>query len=78
MMSVKRMVALYVEYGLNERTWNMLYDMYAHGLISYENWSKFFYTCRGFEYSEDGQKIIDTCRNDRVICEANEYGTFHI
>ena len=59
MMSVKRMIDLYLTYGLDERTWNMLYNMACHDLISRVNWSKFFETCKGWQFSDSGNEIID-------------------
>ena len=57
MMSVKRMIDLYVEYGVDEDTWNMLYEMTIHGLISRDNWIKFFNICASWFI--DGDAIRD-------------------
>lgn len=57
MMSVKRMIDLYVEYGVDEDTWNMLYEMSIHGLISRDNWIKFFNICASWFI--DGDAIRD-------------------
>lgn len=59
MMSVKKMVELYVSYDLNEDTWHMMWEMSVHGLISRDNWTKFFEKCKGWTMSEDGQTILD-------------------
>lgn len=53
-MSVKAMIDLYVTYQAEEGTWDMLYKMACHGLISWENWSEFFETCKGWELRDDG------------------------
>ena len=57
MMSVKRMIDLYVEYGVDEGTWNMLYQMTCHGLISRDNWVKFSDICASWFI--DGDAIRD-------------------
>lgn len=59
MMSVKKMIELYVSYELCEETWDMLYKMAMHGLISRDNWTKFWETCKGWSLDEDGRHIID-------------------
>lgn len=57
MMSVKKMIDLYVQYGVDETTWNMLYEMTCHGLISRDNWSKFSDICKS--WAIDGNAIRD-------------------
>lgn len=74
-MSVNKMINLYVTYGLDEETWEMLYRMTCHNLISSENWAKFQETCKGYQFSDgDGTKIIDTCNNDKVVYVTDESG----
>lgn len=58
-MSVKKMIELYVANELNEDTWNMMYQMTCHGLITNNNWVKFHDKCHGWVMSEDGQSIED-------------------
>lgn len=58
-MSVKKMVELYVNYGLTSHTWDMLYSMMCHNLITYDNWLKFYNKCRDWYYNEDKSAIID-------------------
>jgi hypothetical protein len=72
MLSVKKMIDLYVSYELDETTWNMLYNMVNHGLISSENWEKFYTTCKGWSFEENGQTIED--ENGKVIYRRNENG----
>lgn len=74
MMSVKKMVELYVAYDLSEDTWKMLYNMSNHGLISRDNWSKFFDKCKGWTMSEDGQSILD--EDERTIYKRDSQGFF--
>lgn len=46
-MSVKSMIETYVNYGLDSTTWEMLYNMTCHNLISHDDWMKFANTCGG-------------------------------
>lgn len=64
-MSVKKMVELYVTYELSEETWSMMYQMRCHGLISYENWVKFYEKCKAWHITDDGQSIED--ENGKII-----------
>ena len=57
MLSVKKMIELYVNYGVDGGTWKMLYAMMCHGLISRENWIKFSNTCES--WINEGNTIID-------------------
>ncbi len=66
MMSVKKMIDLYVTYELSEETWDMMREMSYHGLISRDNWIKFYEKCHAWEFSEDGDNIID-CNTEKVI-----------
>lgn len=59
-MSVKKMIELYVKYELSEDTWNMMREMRYHDLISYDNWMKFYETCKDWVFSEDGDQIVDS------------------
>ena len=59
MMSVKKMVDLYVSYGLDTNTWEMLRNMRNHNLISYENWEKFYNKCKGWYFDEEVNGIVD-------------------
>ena len=70
MMSVKKMIDLYVRYGVDEETWKMLYEMTCHGLISHENWSKFADTCASWVC--EGNIIIDG--DEKVIYTVDESG----
>ena len=73
MMSVKAMIDLYVRYGVEQETWTMLYSMHAHGLISLENWEKFYNTCKGWE--RDGNAIRD--EDGIIIYRTDEDGYWH-
>ena len=59
MMSVEKMIDLYLAYGLDPTTWRMLWNMTSHGLISSKNWRKFYDTCHSWTVSEDGTHIYD-------------------
>ena len=72
-MSVEAMVDMYLTYGVEEETWEMLYRMANHGLISRENWTKFYETCKGWAVSEDGNSIVDT-DTGKTLYEYNEIG----
>lgn len=58
-ISVDAMIDLYLNYGIEEDTWNMLHKMACHDLISRDNWIKFFETCKDWTWSEDGNSIIE-------------------
>lgn len=70
MLSVRAMIDLYARYGVEQETWTMLYNMYAHGLISRENWEKFYNTCKGWECL--GNVIID--ENEKVVYTTDAAG----
>ena len=78
MMSVKKMIELYVNYGLDQDTWEMLYEMRCHDLISYDNWMKFADTCKGWEFNPDdnGLTIIDTDKDNKVVYKQDENGFY--
>ena len=63
MLSVKKMIDLYVSYELSEDTWDMLRNMSLHGLISSDNWRKFFDKCKDWSMDDDWQRIIDADGN---------------
>lgn len=71
MMSVKKMIELYVNYSIDEETWNMLYSMVCHGLISRENWIKFSDTCASWII--EGNTIIDGDGNVVYMIDDNGY-----
>ena len=71
-MSVKEMVNLYVTCGVAEETWNMLREMSFHGLISRENWDKFFETCKDWQFADDGTGIVDG--NGKYLYKHDEEG----
>lgn len=59
MMSVKKMIDLYITYELSETTWDMMREMALHGLISRDNWCKFFDKCKGWTFDENDENVID-------------------
>lgn len=65
-MSVKSMIETYVNFELSEDTWNMFYQMACHDLISSETWGKFFFKCKSWAFSDDGDAIIDYDNNMMV------------
>ena len=75
-MSVKAMIDMYVEYGLDESTWDMLRNMSYHGLISNENWHEFFETCRGWTFDEEVNGIVDS-ETETVIYLYDGNGNLH-
>lgn len=72
-MSVKKMVELYVKFECSEETWNMMYQMVCHGLISHDNWSKFFEKCKDWYAEFDG---IHDC--EKLLYKRDENGFIHI
>lgn len=58
MLSLKKMIELYVQYGVERETWDMLYSMYRHCLISEDNWMKFVDKCEDWECNGN---IITNC-----------------
>lgn len=73
-MSVNSMIETYVNFELGEDTWEMLYQMAAHDLISSETWNKFFMKCRGWVMSDDGDSVIDSDNNDMIVYKRDELG----
>ena len=71
MMSVKKMIELYVNYGIDEETWNMLYSMVCHGLITRDNWIKFSDICASWVI--EGNTIIDGDGNVVYMIDDNGY-----
>ena len=73
-ISVKSMIVTYIRYGLDDRTWEMFYNMRCHDLITYDDWMKFAETCSGFSFSEDARTIIDINKGDKVLYTLDEQG----
>lgn len=76
MMSVKKMVETYVRFECSEETWNMMYMMQCHDLISYDNWTKFYNKCKGWYVTEDGTGIRDSENNDNLVYARDAEGFF--
>ena len=57
-ISAQSMEEIYVTYGLDEKTWEMFYNMTCHGLINNNVWNKFYDKCRGYTYGNDEQTTI--------------------
>ena len=66
-MSVKAMIETYVNFELDEDTWDMFYNMKSHNLISYDTWEAFYNKCKGWVIADSGDAVIDTANNDKVI-----------
>lgn len=76
-ITVKSMIETYVNYGLEESTWEMFYNMRCHNLISNEDWNRFYETCKGWQYDEGiGHTIIDTARDCKVVYKMDEQGFY--
>lgn len=58
MMTAKAMEEMYVTDGLDEKTWDMLYNMTCHGLITRSNWDKFCDNCRGYKFGNAEKTTI--------------------
>lgn len=75
MMSVEEMIDLYVRYNLGEETYDMMYKMALHGLISRDNWMKFDGTCTGWHFTDDeADEIVD--KDDKPVYRCDECGRF--
>lgn len=72
MMSVKKMIELYVTYELSEVTWDMMREMTFHGLISNDNWNKFFEICKDWHMNDELTAIVDS--DDKVLYKRDEQG----
>ena len=73
MMSVKTMIDLYVEYELGEDTWDMLWNMSFHGLISRDNWHEFFEIAKGWSFDDTKEmNVID--EDGKVIFARDDQG----
>lgn len=57
-ISVEKMVELYLQYELDERTWDMLYEMSLHGLISVDAWHRFYAICAYWHLDSNGENCI--------------------
>lgn len=75
-MSVEAMVDMYVTYGLEDETWDMMYHMVNHGLISRENWEKFYEKCKGWSFDEEVNGIVDG-ETETVIYLYDDNGNLH-
>ena len=73
MMSLRAMIELYLRYNLDEHTWNMLRQMSQHELISYENWKKFYETCKGWAFDESGDHVVDAEGNKLYHYDENGF-----
>lgn len=71
MLSLKKMVELYVQYELDEDTWDMLRMMRFHGLISSDNWTKFYEKCGSWHKDVDDMVILD--EYDKPVYVRNVY-----
>ena len=73
-MSVNSMIETYINFELSEDTWEMLYQMAAHDLISSETWNKFFMKCKSWVLTDDGDAIIDYETN-MIVYKRDELGS---
>lgn len=74
-MSAKAMEELYIRYELDEKTWDMLYNMASHNLIDHETWVKFSNKCKGYTFKDEEQtEVIDDYENQNVIYIRNKDG----
>lgn len=59
-MSLKKMIEIYVEYGVDNATWEMFHKMACHGIISQDTWSKFYNKCHAWYFDEEVNGIVDS------------------
>lgn len=75
MTCIEKMIATYVNYGLEESTWKMFHEMACHNLITNETWTKFYEICKGYTFDNvDGTTIIDISNNDKVVYKLDSNG----
>lgn len=70
MISLKRMIEVYVENECSEDTWNMFYQMANHELITKDVWEKFSKKCEDWYSELDGIYSYN-----ELIYERDEDGT---
>lgn len=59
MLSLEKMVSIYVSDDLDERTWDMFNLMCGHGLIKSDVWEKFYEKCHDWTLSCDERYILN-------------------
>ena len=73
-MSVKAMIETYINFELSENTWEMFYNMNCHNLISYDTWTAFYNKCKGWVLTDNGDAVIDTDNEDKIIYKRDKDG----
>ena len=74
-ISLERMIEIYVKSELDIDTWNMFREMCIHDLISDSLWEKFYLKCFNWVFNDDNTEIIDITNEDaKVIYRRNENG----
>lgn len=74
-ISLERMIEIYVNSELDNDTWNMFREMHVHDLISESRWLKFYFRCSNLVFNDDRTEIIDITNEDsKVIYKRNENG----
>lgn len=74
-ISLERMVEIYVNSELDIDTWNMFRNMCIHDLITDSLWEKFYLKCLNWVFNDDNTEIIDITYEDaKVIYRRNENG----
>lgn len=72
MMSVKKMIELYITYELSNTTWDMMREMSYHGLISRDNWTKFFDICHDWCFDDDENAVVNC--DGKILYRRDEQG----
>lgn len=73
LMSYSTMVSLYLEYSLDEDTWDMLYQMACHKLIDADTWAHFSTVC-GSWIIDDETSTIRNGSTWEVVAALDENG----
>lgn len=73
-MSLNAMVEKYVHYGVDEETWNFLYNLKVYGLITDDRWTEFYNICKDWSL-EDGNRVVDG--DGLTIYRTDENGVFY-
>lgn len=68
-MTVNAMKELYKWNALAEKTWDMLYEMCMHNLITTDDWNEFYHSCSGWYIDKERNGIADSNKNDELIYE---------
>lgn len=70
-MTLKKMVQTYVNFECDPDVWKMISMMHLTGLITYEQYNKFYEKCKGYTFNKDDRTVRD--ENDMVIADHSDW-----